>query len=100
KAAAKAHLKKAKAWFDEALKLDKNNLSALLGRAWVLEQTGEKKEAIAGYRAVIKQAWQKEKDLKAGPLGGHYYTAEAAGDPIPLLAKEKADTQIAEPEAL
>jgi hypothetical protein len=95
-AAAKAHLKKSKGWFDEALKLDKNNLSARLGRAWALEQMGEKKEAIAGYRATIKQAWQKEKDLKAGPLGGHYYTAEAAGYLIPLLDKEKDKKEIAE----
>src|SRR5262245_48200249 len=95
-AAAKAHLKKAKAWFDEALKLDKNNLSAQLGRAWVLEQSGEKKEAIAGYRATIKQAWAKEKDLKAGRLGGRYYTAEAAEYLVLLLDKEKDRKEIAE----
>lgn len=95
-AAARAHLKKAKGWFDEALKLDKDNLSARLGRAWVLEQLGEKKQAVAGYRAVIKQAWQKEKDLKAGRLGGRYYTAEAAEYLIPLLDKEKDKKEIAE----
>lgn len=95
-AEAQAHLRKAKAWFDEALKLDENNLSALLGRAWVLEQSGEKKEAVAAYRATIKKAWEKEKEAQVGGLGGRFYTAEAAEYLVPLLDAEADKKEIAE----
>lgn len=94
--AAKEHLKKAKSWYDEAIKLDENNLDAMLGRAWVLDQAGEKKDAIAGYRDVIKKAWEKEKDLKGGRLGGRYYTAEAADYLVPLLNKDDDKKEIEE----
>lgn len=95
-AQAKGHLEKAKKWFDEALKLEKDNLNALLGRAWVLEQAGKKADAVAGYRAVIEKAWAKEKGLKVGRLGGRYYTAEAADYLVLLLDVEKDKAEIGE----
>jgi hypothetical protein len=93
---AAAHLKKAKEWFDEALKLDKDNLTALLGRAWILEQAGQKKEAVAGYRAIIEKSWAKEKEMKGGQLAGRYFTSEAAEYLIPLLDKDADKAEIAE----
>ena len=93
--AAKAHLTKAVERFKEAVKLAPDNLRARLGYAWTLEQSGEKKEAVKEYRALIEDAWKKEKDLKQLDLGGHTIVAEAAGYLIPLLDKEKDKKEIA-----
>jgi tetratricopeptide (TPR) repeat protein len=92
--AAKAHLAKAVELFKEAVKLAPNNLPARLGYAWTLEQSGAKEEAIKDYRALIEDAWKKEKDLKELGLGGHTIVAEAAGYLIPLLDKEKDKEEI------
>ncbi|HEV3142912.1 MAG TPA: tetratricopeptide repeat protein, partial [Gemmataceae bacterium] len=61
---AKAQLAKAIERFKEAVKLAPDNVMARLGYAWTLDQSGEKKEAIKEYRALIDDAWKKEKDLK------------------------------------
>ena len=93
--AAKAHLTKAVERFKEAVKLAPDNLRARLGYAWTLEQSGEKKEAVKEYRALIEDAWKKEKDLKELDLGGHTVVAEATDYLIPLLNKEKDKKEIA-----
>lgn len=93
--AAREHLEKAIARYQEAINLGQDNLPARLGQAWCLQQAGEKGKAIAGYRKVIEDAWQKEKDLKRAPLGWHSVTAETAGYLIPLLDKEKNGAEIA-----
>lgn len=63
---ARAHLKSAITYYDRSLALDpKDRDIALLGRAWCLEQAGELEKALAGYRRVIKQAWERDRKLKA-----------------------------------
>ena len=49
---------------------------------------------MQSYRDVIARGWNKEKDLKRGPLGGHYITAEGAGYLIPLLDVQKDRAEI------
>jgi hypothetical protein len=93
--AAKAHLAKAVEDFKQAVKLAPDNLPARLGYAWTLEQSGEKKDAVKEYRALIDDAWKKEKDLTRLPLGGHSIVAEASGYLTPLLDKEKDSEEIA-----
>jgi tetratricopeptide (TPR) repeat protein len=93
--AAKAHLAKAVECFREAVKLVPDDLRVRLGYAWTLEQSGQKKEAVKEYRALIEDAWKKEKDLKTLGLGGHSVVAEATDYLIPLLGKEKDKIEIA-----
>lgn len=92
--AAQAHLNKAMENYKAALKLDANHLPSQLGLAWVTEQAGKKEDAVKAYLDVIKVGWKNEKELKNGPLGGNYITSEAASYLIPLLDKEKDETQI------
>jgi hypothetical protein len=92
--AARVHLDKAITRYRETTALDANNLTALLGLAWCIDQTGKKDEAIKAYRQVIETAWQKEKDLKTAGLGWHSVTAEAAGYLIPLLDSTKDADEI------
>jgi hypothetical protein len=104
-AAAKAHLEKAIAAFDEAIKLSETpaagpphvpaHLIAKLGRAWAIEQTGDKAKAIAAYREVLALAWQTEGQMRGAPLGGHTVTGEGAGYLIPLLDPERDKAEIA-----
>jgi hypothetical protein len=93
--AAKEHLAKAVENFKQAVKLAPDNLPARLGYAWTLEQAGEKTDAVKEYRALIEDAWKKEKDIKSLPLGGHTIVVEAAGYLTPLLDKEKDKGEIA-----
>lgn len=93
--AARAHLAKAVQRFKEAIHLAPGNLTIRLGYAWTLEQAGEKEQAVKEYRALIEDAWKKEKDLKSLGLGGHTIVAEAAGYLIPLLDKDKDKEEIA-----
>ncbi|MFO0970555.1 MAG: tetratricopeptide repeat protein [Gemmataceae bacterium] len=93
---ARKHLDQAIAEYKAALEIDPKLLVAQLGLAWCLDQSSARKEAIAGYRQVIEAGWEKDKERKSGPLGGHFITAEAAGYLIPLLDptadKEEIDT--------
>ncbi|MEK6287528.1 MAG: hypothetical protein AABO57_17430 [Acidobacteriota bacterium] len=92
--AAKEHLAKALDRYAEVLELAPDNLSAALGYAWCIEQSGQKRKAVRKYRKVIKAAWEKEKDLKEAGLGWHSMTAEAAGYMIPLLDKDEDKREI------
>jgi tetratricopeptide (TPR) repeat protein len=92
--AARVHLAKAIERYKEVLKLEPGNLTAALGYAWCIEQSGDKQGAIKEYRKIIEAAWKKESDLKRAPLGWHSVTAEAAGYLIPLLDKQKAREEI------
>jgi tetratricopeptide (TPR) repeat protein len=91
---AREHLAKAIAQYEEVLKLAPDNLSAALGYAWCVEQSGNKEKAVREYRKVIESAWEKEKDMERAPLGWHSVTAEAAGYLIPLLDKDKDKEEI------
>jgi hypothetical protein len=91
---AKEHLDKALEIYAEVTKLDPKHLPALLGHAWLVEQSGNKMKAIDEYRKVIDKAWAKEGELKSGPIGGNYITVEAAGYLIPLLNKDTDKAEI------
>jgi hypothetical protein len=93
--AAKDHLAKAIAGYQEVVKLAPENLTARLGLAWCQDQAKEKMQALAGYRSVIEDAWKKEKDMKRAGLGWHSVTSEAAGYLMPHLDAEKDKMEIA-----
>src|SRR5262245_50702780 len=76
--AAKEHLQKAIKLYEQVGMVEPTNLTARLGHAWLVDQSGEKEKAVKEYRKVIEDAWAKEKDLKQGPLGWHSITSEAA----------------------
>ena len=92
--AAKEHLAKAVEQYEEVLKLAPDHLVALLGYAWCVEQSGQKRKAVGEYRKVIKGAWEKEKDSRMGRMYGQFLTVEAAGCLIPLLDKDKDKEEI------
>jgi tetratricopeptide (TPR) repeat protein len=98
-AEAKQHLQMAITWYEKAVKQAPENLSAQLGLAWCVEQSGDKKQAIELYREVIKKAWEKEKDMKMAGLGWHSITGEAGGYLMPLLDADKDKVEIAEIKA-
>jgi len=95
-AAATDHLAKSLALYEKAVALAPGNPAATLGRAWVIEQKGDKAKAIDAYRALVRDGWAKDKDLKHLGLGGHTVTAEAAGYLVPLLDEKKDAAEIAE----
>jgi tetratricopeptide (TPR) repeat protein len=93
--AAKEHLAKSIAAYEQAVRLDPDFLPARLGLAWSLEQKGDKEAAVKAYREVVEKGWAAEKDLKSGPLGGHFITAEAGGYLAALLDRDKDRDEIA-----
>jgi hypothetical protein len=93
--AARKHLEKAIALYNEVVKEKPADLIAQLGRAWAIAQRGNKEDAIREYRKVEELAWKKEKDVKSGPLGWHPVTAETANYLIPLLDPQKDKDEIA-----
>lgn len=95
-AAAKDHLMKSLALYEKAVALAPTNPAATLGRAWVIDQSGDKAKAVAAYRALVRDGWATEKDLKTLGLGGHTVTAEAAGYLVPLLDAQKDAAEIAD----
>ncbi|QDU20845.1 tetratricopeptide repeat protein [Urbifossiella limnaea] len=95
-AAAKDHLLKSMALYEKAVKLAPGDPAAVLGRAWVIDQSGDKAKAVEAYRAVLRDGWAKDKDLTALGLGGHTVTAEAAGYLVPLLDATKDAAEIAD----
>lgn len=95
-ATAERHLRESIRWYEAALALEPKNRTAQLGLAWSFDQQGLKSRAIAGYRAVIEQAWDKERRLSSAELGQHFYTAEAAHYLIPLLDPLADREEIAE----
>jgi len=93
---AKDHLAKAIDRYKETVALDPKSSAGQLGLAWCLEQAKQKEEAITAYRAIIRDGWMREKDLKSLNLGGHTITVEAAGYLIPLLDAKKDKAEITE----
>jgi len=94
-ATAKAHMAKALERYREVIALDPANLTAKLGYAWCLEQSGQKDAAVRAYRQVIGDAWLTEQKLTRAGLGWHSVTAEAAGYLIPLLDQNTDREEIA-----
>ena len=95
---AEKNLKAAVAIYEDVLKTKKDHLGAALGRAWLIEHSGTKEQAVKAYREVIDLAWEKEGKLNRGRLGGNYVTVEAVGYLIPLLDKTKDAQEIAKLE--
>src|SRR4051794_16040639 len=90
------HLKQSMEYYERALTLDPNSLTAGLGRAWVLEQSGDKARAIAEYRRVIDLAWKTEQKATRARLGQRFFTEEASGYLIPLLNPKTDAAELAE----
>lgn len=95
-AQAEKHLAQAIETYEAALELAPTDTVGRLGYAWALDEAGQDKLAVAEYRKVIDQAWQKERDLKSAGLGFHSLTAEAAGYLTPHLDKQKEAAELAE----
>jgi hypothetical protein len=95
-AAAARHLKESIRHYEAALELEPDNMTARLGHGWVMEQAGNTKEAISDYRAVVKQAWQKDQQLKGLMPSQRVFTSEAAGYLIPLLDRKRDAAEIAD----
>jgi hypothetical protein len=93
--AAKAHLDAAIDRYKQAVALAPDDLGIRLGSAWTVEQSGDKDAAIKEYRSLLEEAWKKEKDWTALPLGGRTITGEAAGYFTPLLDPDKDKDEIA-----
>ena len=107
-AAAKEHLQKAIAHYKKAMELAPDNLTMALGLAWVLDRSGDKDGAVAGYRRVVQLGWEQEQKLlpKEVPGGGiqlgggvgpdwQSVTSEAAGYLLPYLDAAQDATEIA-----
>ena len=82
---AKEHLGKALERYEEALQLYPEHLACRLGHAWAVDQSGDKVKAIASYRALIKDAWKQEQDLKEPTPGWVPITPETSVYLIALL---------------
>ncbi len=95
-AAAAQHLKESIRHYEAALALAPDNMTARLGHGWVMQQAGNTQQAIADYRAVVKQAWQKDQQLKGLMPSQRVFTSEAAGYLIPLLDKDRDAAEIAD----
>jgi tetratricopeptide (TPR) repeat protein len=92
--AANQHLKMALERYKEVIEMAPEKLEGALGYAWCIDQSGKKQEAIALYRKLIAEAWEREKDRSHAPLGWHSITAEAAGYLIPLLDKDTDQAEV------
>lgn len=99
KAAAQDHLDAAVKLYTQAVELDGKDLKARIGQAWVTEQAGKKEDAVKLYRQLVKDAWELEKDLKGGGLGGRTITGEAGGYLIALLDADKDKDEITDLKA-
>jgi tetratricopeptide (TPR) repeat protein len=95
-AAAKAHLAKAIAAYQKAVKIAPQHLPSQLGLGWAHQQAGDKAAALEAYRKALKLAWAKEKE---GVFGGSL-TEEAGRYLLALLDKEKDAKDIAEVEGI
>ena len=98
-ATAREHLKKSIGFYEEVLKLEPANLTALLGYGWMLNQAGDNARAIEQFRRVIEIAWPSEKDMQSRSVGKLSYVYEAAGYLIPLLDRERDAAEIADLQA-
>jgi len=86
---ARQHLDQAIELYETALTLAPDDVLVRLGYGWSLERRERKSDAIAQYRRVIDQAWERDKDLNAiGPFG-EPVTAETIDYLVELLDPEK-----------
>jgi tetratricopeptide (TPR) repeat protein len=95
-ARAAQHLKDAIRYYEAALKLAPDNMTARLGHGWVLQQSGDTQGAIKDYRLVIAQAWPSEQKIRALMPSQRLFTQEAAEYLVPLLDKKRDAAEIAD----
>lgn len=93
--AANEHLDRATARYREVQRIEPENLSARLGLAWCLLQSGDKTTAMAEFRAVIDAAWIKEKDFRPVDWKAQSVVLEGAGQLSQLLDKKEDAKEIA-----
>jgi len=98
-AAARRHLKASLAHYKAALALDPQNLLARLGYGWSLQQSGDRTQAIATYRQLIRDVWPIEERTLRDLPEDRYITEEAAGYLISLLDPQRDANEIADLEA-
>jgi tetratricopeptide (TPR) repeat protein len=103
---ARTYLARAIARYQEVIALDPKHLAARLGLAWCLEQSGERSQAIDGYRRVIRDAWQTESALTADAVRARgirwqSITVEAGEYLKPLLdpVRDKAEIESIEQQS-
>jgi hypothetical protein len=94
---ARQHLAKAIENYAAAIAIEPSNLVARLGRAWCLEQAGDKRGAITGYRDLLKDLRGSESARRLPGLQNYMpMTVEVAGYLIPLLDSTKDAVEIAQ----
>jgi hypothetical protein len=91
----KQYLSKAIVCFQRAVLLDPKNLSAKLGLGWCLEQSGDKKGALAQYREVFKQRYSQETSHQVNSLVDSM-GVEAGNYLIRLLDPKKDAAELAD----
>ncbi|MCE7872124.1 hypothetical protein DYH09_17325 [bacterium CPR1] len=89
------HLSKAISAYRQAVKLDSGNLSARLGLSWCLQQSGDKRAALVGYRETFKLAYPAQ-IKKEGPLFTTSLAEETGRYLLALLDPRKDAAEIAE----
>ena len=93
-ARAAEHLKKAIQHYDAALKLEPDNMTALLGRGWARQQAAETAGAIVDLRRVIAVAWPRDSKTKMLVPSQQLYSQEAIGYLLPLLDQKRDAAEI------
>jgi len=94
---ARQHLTKAIASYEAAIALDPSNLVARIGRAWCLDQSGDRTRALAAYRDIMKDAWTKEGSGNLPGLQNFMPVTQEVGQYlIALLDPAKDAAEIAE----
>ena len=97
---ARQHLNTAIANYDIAISIDPANLIARIGRAWCIDQSGDKPRAIAAYRDVLKDAWARESAPGGLPIMNFTpLTVEITGYLLPLLDPQKDAAEIREAQS-
>jgi hypothetical protein len=89
----RAHLAKAIARYEQALTIAPGDMVARVGHAWAIEKSGDSARAIELYRAILRDAWESEQNLKSLGLATPI-TPEVAGYLIPLLDRVRDAEEI------
>ena len=93
-ARAAEHLGKAIQHYDAALKLEPDNMTALLGRGWARQQATDNAGAITDLRRVIVVGWPRDSKTKMLLPSQQLYTQEAIGYLLPLLDQKRDAAEI------
>lgn len=90
-----AHLRQAIKHLQTAVATNPTFLPARLGLAWCLDQSGDKRRALDMYRAILKDAYESERQSKGG-MYNWSVTVETSGYLKQLLDKTRDAKEIAE----